>query len=65
MNEPKKRLLGHNINCSIDTIMLECFIDIPQALGLNINECHEYILSHILSHIKNNHDKYFAEEEDE
>lgn len=58
-------LLKQDINNSIDAIMFECFIDIPQALGVDINECHEDILSHILNHIKNNHDKYFIEEEDE
>lgn len=65
MNKLIKKILSKDINNSIDTIMFECFIDIPQTLGLNINECHEYILSHILNRIKNNHDKYFVEEEDE
>lgn len=65
MNKSEKKILSKNINNSIDTIMLECFIDIPQTLGLNINECHEYILSHILNRIKNNHDKYFTNEKDE
>ena len=58
-------LVQQDINNSIDAIMFECFVDIPQALGLDINECHEDILSHIINHINNNHDKYFAEEEDE
>ena len=65
MNKSEKKILSKNINNSIDTIMFECFVDIPQALGLNVNECHEYILSHILNRIKNNHDKYFTDEKDE
>ena len=65
MNKSEKKLLSKSINNSIDTIMFECFVDIPQALGLNTNEYHEYILSHILNRIKNNHNKYFTDGEDE
>lgn len=65
MNKTEIRILSQDIDNSIDAIMFECFIDIPQTLGHNVNECHEYILSHILNRVKNNHDKYFIEEEDE
>ena len=65
MNKSEKKILSKSINDSIDTFMFKSFIDIPQALGLNIDECHEYILSHILNRVKNNHDKYFTEEEGE
>lgn len=65
MNKSEKKILSQNTNNFIDTVMFKCFVDIPQALGLDVNEYHEYILSHILNRINNNHDKYFIEEEDE
>lgn len=65
MNESAKKILNQDINNIIDSIMFECFIDIPQTLGLNVNECHEYILSHILNRIKDRHTNYITEEEDE
>lgn len=61
MNKAEIKILSKSINNSIDEIMFQCFIDTPQTLGLDINECHEYILTHILNRIKNNHDKYFVE----
>ena len=64
-NKQRVKTLTEDINNSIDAIMFECFVDIPQTLGLDINECHEYILSHILNRIKNNHDRYFVEEEED
>lgn len=64
MNKSEIKTLRQDIDNSIDAIMFECFIDIPQTLGLDVNECHEFILLHILNRIKNNHDKYFVEEED-
>ena len=65
MNKSERKILAQDVNNSIDAIMFECFIDIPQALGLDVNECHEYILLHILNRIKNNHDKYFIDEEED
>lgn len=65
MNKSEQKILSEDINNSIDAIMFECFIDIPQALGLDVNKCHEYILSHILNRIKNNHDRYFIDEEED
>jgi hypothetical protein len=66
MNKKQRiKTLTEDINNALDAFLYESFIDIPQALGLNINECHEYILLHILNRIKNNHDRYFVEEEDE
>lgn len=64
MTKSEVRTLTQDINNSIDAIMFECFIDIPQTLGHDVNECHEYILLHILNRIKNNHDKYFVEEDE-
>lgn len=65
MNKSEKKILSKGINNSIDTMMFKCFIDIPQALGLDINKCHDYILSHILNRITNNHDQYFTDKEGE
>lgn len=65
MKKTEKKILSKDINNIIDEFMFKSFIDVPQTLGLDINECHEYILSHILNRVKNNHDKYFTEEEDE
>lgn len=65
MNKTEKHILSKAINNAIDETMLKCFIDMPQTLGLDIDEWHEYILSHILNRVKNNHDKYFTEKEDE
>jgi hypothetical protein len=65
MNKSEKKILSQDINNAIDSIMFECFIDIPQTLGLNINECHEYILSHILNRINTRHTNYIVEEEDD
>lgn len=65
MNKTEKHILNKEIHGIIDEVMFKCFVDIPQTFGLNVNEWHEYILSHILNHVKNNHDKYFTEEEDE
>ena len=31
MNKSEKEILSQDINNSIDSIMFECFIDIPQA----------------------------------
>ena len=58
-------MLSQSIDNSIDKALYDCFIDIPQTLGLDINESHEYILAHILNRIKNNHDRYFVESEEE
>lgn len=63
MNKAELKILSKNINNAVDTVMCECFIDTPQTLGLDINECHKYILSHILNRIKNNHNRYFVERE--
>ena len=63
MNKSEKKILSKDINDAVDAVMFKCFVDIPQTLGLDINECHEYILSHILNRINANHDKYFIEEE--
>jgi hypothetical protein len=65
MNESAKKILNQDIDNTIDSIMFECFIDIPQMFGLNINECHEYILSHILNRINTRHTNYIVEEEDD
>ena len=65
MTKERKQAMLEDIDNAVDAIMFECFIDIPQTLGVDINGCHEDILSHILNRIKNNHDKYFIEEEDE
>lgn len=65
MNKSEKKVLSQGIDNSIDTALYDCFVDIPQTLGLDINESHEYILTHILNRIKNNHDKYFVESEEE
>lgn len=65
MNKSEKEILSKDTNNSIDAFMLKCFVDTPQTLGLDVNECHEYILSHILNRIKIHHDEYFVEEEDE
>ena len=66
MNKKQRiKTLTEDINNALDAFLYESFIDIPQALDLDINECHEYILLHILNRTKNNHDKYFVEEEDE
>ena len=53
MNKSEIKILSKTINNAIDAVMFECFVDIPQSLGHNINECHEYILLHILNRIKN------------
>lgn len=65
MKKSEIKTLTQDINNSIDAVMFECFVDIPQALGLDVNECHEYILLHILNRIKNKHDKYFIDEEED
>lgn len=64
-NKQRIKTLTEDINNALGTFLYESFIDIPQTLGLDINECHEYILSHILNRIKNNHDRYFVEEEED
>ena len=63
MSKYEKKRVSQEVNNYIDEVMYECFVDIPQTFGLDINECHEYILAHILNRIKNNHDKYFVENE--
>lgn len=65
MNKTEKHILSKEIHSVIDEIMFKCFVDIPQTLGFDKNEWHEYILFHILNRITDNHDKYFTEEEDE
>jgi hypothetical protein len=50
---------------SVDALLYECLVDIPQALGYEPNDTHDAIVEFIIDRVKQTHKRYIDEEEDE
>ena len=65
MNKAEKKILMKDINNAVDAMMSECLVDIPQTLGYSPNAFPTAIVEHIITRIKNTHERYHNENEDE
>ena len=64
MNLSQKNKVLSDVKINLEDFMYNTFIDLPQTLGVNINEIHDDILSTLLTELAKNHSKYIIEEED-
>ena len=54
-----------DVGNAVDSMLFECLVDIPQALGHEPNSTHKAVVEFIIDRIKNNHIQYITEEGDE
>jgi hypothetical protein len=60
-----EKILFEDVANSVDALLYECLVDIPQALGYEPNDTHDAITEFIIDRVKQNHERYITEEEGE
>lgn len=60
-----EKILFEDIANSVDALLYECLVDIPQALGYEPNDTHDAIVEFIIDRVKQTHERYIDEDEDE
>ena len=60
-----EKVLLDDVANTIDALLYECLVDIPQTLGYEPNVTHDAIVEFIIDRVKQNHERYITEEEDE
>jgi hypothetical protein len=61
----QERVVFEDVANSVDALLYECLVDIPQALGYAPNDTHDAIVEFIIDRVKQNHERYINEDEDE
>ena len=61
----QERIVFEDVSNSVDALLYECLVDIPQALGYEPNDTHDAIVEFIIDRVKQTHERYIDEEEDE
>jgi hypothetical protein len=61
----QERVVFEDVANSVDALLYECLVDIPQALGYEPNDTHDAIVEFIIDRVKQTHERYIDEEEDE
>ena len=65
MTKERKRAIFEDIDNAIDAMLFECLVDIPDAeVGFH-NDFHREIVEHIITRIKNTHERYYDNDEEE
>jgi hypothetical protein len=65
MTKERKQAMLEDIDNAVDAMLYECLVDIPQMHTGFHNGFHKEIVEHIITRIKNTHERYYDEEEDE
>jgi hypothetical protein len=65
MTKERKQAMLEDIDNAVDAMLFECLVDIPQMHTGFHNGFHRELVEHIITRIKNIHEKYYDEEEDE
>ena len=65
MQEKIADKITENVINKLEEFLYNAFIDIPHALGGNINAYHDMICEAIIDHIKDTHSQYLIEESEE
>ena len=61
----QEQIVFEDVANSVDALLYECLVDIPQALGYEPNDTHDAIVEFIIDRVKQNHERYIVEDEDE
>jgi hypothetical protein len=61
----KKQEILSDVKINLEDFLFNTFIDLPQTLGVPINEMHDDILSCLLTEIAKTHNYFYIEEEEE
>ena len=61
----QERVVFEDVANSVDALLYECLVDIPQAFGYEPNDTHDAIVEFIIDRVKQTHERYIDEEEDE
>lgn len=61
----QERIVFEDVANSVDALLYECLVDIPQALGYEPNDTHDAIVEFIIDRVKQTHERYIDEDEDE
>ena len=65
MTEERKRAMFEDIDNVVDATLAECLMDIPDAYTGFHNGFHKEIVEHIITRIKNTHERYYDDDEEE
>ena len=65
MIKTREQVVLDDVANSVDTLLYECLVDIPQTLGYEPNDTHDAIVELIIDRVKQNHEQYIIKEEDE
>lgn len=65
MTKEKKRAMFEDIDNVVDAMLAECLMDIPDAYTGFHNSFHREIVEHIVTRIKNTHERYYDDDEEE
>lgn len=65
MTKEKKRAMFEDIDNAVDAMLSECLVDIPDAEVGYHNILHKEIMEHIITRIKNTHERYYDDDEEE
>lgn len=65
MTKERKRAMFDDIDNAVNAMLFECLVDIPEAHTGFHNGFHREIVEHIITRIKNTHERYYDDEEEE